>query len=46
MFIPNTAQQLLLKMGVSLETLFGHYVVRRVHPTKKGPGRKASGFFY
>ena len=42
----NTAQRLLLSMGVQPATLFGHYVMKSKHPRKKGPGRKQSGFFH
>ena len=42
----NTAQRLLLSMGVQPATLFGHYVLKSKHPRKKGPGRKQSGFYH
>lgn len=42
----NTAQRLLLSLGVQPTTLFGHYVVKSKHPRKKGPGRKQSGFYH
>ena len=42
----NTAQRLLLSLGVQPAVLFGHYVVKSKHPRKKGPGRKHSGFFH
>ena len=42
----NTAQRLLLSIGVQPATLFGHYVVKSEHPRKKGLGRKQSWFYY
>lgn len=42
----NTAQRLLLSLGVQPSALFGHYVVKSKHPRKKGPGRKQSGFLH
>ena len=42
----NTAQRLLLSMGVQPAALFGHYVMKSKHPRKRGPGRKQSGFYY